>query len=129
MVLVGNCKLYLKLASAESLKYLLVWKLNHISLRKKTDHMLSFHYTKAFSRHIRLLFYANAQIHYYSFNSSEEEDMNLFFLFNLSESDSIPINNVSEVTIRGLGDGKPMKALSSKRNIWRNDAILCCIQD
>ncbi|WP_108424200.1 aspartyl protease family protein [Flagellimonas amoyensis] len=40
-------------------------------------------------------------------------------LFNLSESDSIPINNVSEVTIRGLGTGEPMKALSSKSNIFR----------
>ncbi|RIV67491.1 PDZ domain-containing protein [Flagellimonas aequoris] len=40
-------------------------------------------------------------------------------LFNLSESDSVPINNVSEVTIRGLGDGEPMKALSSKGNIFR----------
>lgn len=37
-------------------------------------------------------------------------------LFNLSQSDSVPINNVSEVTIRGLGDGEPMKALSSKGN-------------
>ena len=40
-------------------------------------------------------------------------------LFNLSQSDSIPINNVSEVTIRGLGTGEPMKALSSKSNIFR----------
>ncbi len=40
-------------------------------------------------------------------------------LFNLSESDSIPINNVSEVTIRGLGGGEPMKALSSKGNAFK----------
>lgn len=40
-------------------------------------------------------------------------------LFNLSESDSIPINNVSEITIRGLGTGEPMKALSSRSNIFR----------
>ncbi|WP_318344221.1 aspartyl protease family protein [Flagellimonas baculiformis] len=40
-------------------------------------------------------------------------------LFNLSQSDSIPINNVSEVTIRGLGTGEPMKALSSRSNIFR----------
>lgn len=40
-------------------------------------------------------------------------------LFNLSESDSVSINNVSEVTIRGLGDGEPMKALSSKGNIFK----------
>ncbi|WP_318309848.1 aspartyl protease family protein [Flagellimonas crocea] len=40
-------------------------------------------------------------------------------LFNLTESDSIPINNVSEVTIRGLGGGEPMKALSSRRNTFQ----------
>lgn len=40
-------------------------------------------------------------------------------LFNLSESDSVSINNVSEVTIRGLGDGEPMKALSSKGNAFK----------
>ena len=37
-------------------------------------------------------------------------------LFNLSDQDSLRINNVSEVTIRGLGDGEPMKALSSTGN-------------
>ncbi|NAY92503.1 PDZ domain-containing protein [Muricauda sp. JGD-17] len=37
-------------------------------------------------------------------------------LFNLSDQDSLQINNVSEVTIRGLGDGEPMKALSSSGN-------------
>jgi hypothetical protein len=37
-------------------------------------------------------------------------------LFNLSDSDSVPINNVTEITIRGLGDGEPMRALSSKNN-------------
>jgi len=40
-------------------------------------------------------------------------------LFNLSDQDSIPLNNVSEITINGLGDGKPIKALSSKRNYFR----------
>ncbi|MEW2919880.1 aspartyl protease family protein [Muricauda sp. ANG21] len=39
-------------------------------------------------------------------------------LFNLSDQDSIPINNVSEVTIRGLGGGEPMKALSSQGNTF-----------
>ncbi|THV59128.1 PDZ domain-containing protein [Flagellimonas alvinocaridis] len=39
-------------------------------------------------------------------------------LFNLSGQDSISINNVSEVTIRGLGDGEPMKALSSMGNTF-----------
>ncbi|MEM9000914.1 MAG: aspartyl protease family protein [Bacteroidota bacterium] len=37
-------------------------------------------------------------------------------LFNLSDQDSLQINEVSEITIRGLGDGEPMKALSSKHN-------------
>ncbi len=40
-------------------------------------------------------------------------------LFNLTDKDSVPINNVSEVTIRGLGDGEPMKALSSKGNTFK----------
>lgn len=40
-------------------------------------------------------------------------------LFNLSDKDSIQINNVSEVTIRGLGDGEPMKALSSIGNAFK----------
>ncbi|MDF0715543.1 aspartyl protease family protein [Muricauda sp. 334s03] len=39
-------------------------------------------------------------------------------LFNLSKSDSISINNVTEVTVQGLGGGEPMKALSSKGNIF-----------
>jgi len=40
-------------------------------------------------------------------------------LFNISDRDSLQINNVSEVTIRGLGDGEPMKALSSKGNVFK----------
>lgn len=40
-------------------------------------------------------------------------------LFNLSDKDSIQINNVFEVTIKGLGDGEPMKALSSTRNKFK----------
>ncbi|SNZ01932.1 aspartyl protease family protein [Flagellimonas pacifica] len=40
-------------------------------------------------------------------------------LFNLSDTDSLQINNVSEVTIRGLGDGEPMKALSSMTNVFK----------
>jgi len=50
-------------------------------------------------------------------------------LFNLSESDSIPINNVSEVTIRGLGGGEPMKALSSKNNKFRLGEAINYSQD
>ncbi|WP_422862140.1 aspartyl protease family protein [Flagellimonas sp. W118] len=40
-------------------------------------------------------------------------------LFNLSDQDSIQINNVSEVTIKGLGDGEPMKALRSIGNKFK----------
>lgn len=40
-------------------------------------------------------------------------------LFNLSDQDSVQINNVSEITIKGLGDGKPIKALRSHGNIFR----------
>lgn len=39
-------------------------------------------------------------------------------LFNISETDSLQINNVSEITIRGLGEGEAMKALSSKGNVF-----------
>lgn len=37
-------------------------------------------------------------------------------LFNLEEQDSLQINSVSEITLRGLGDGEPMKALRSRKN-------------
>lgn len=40
-------------------------------------------------------------------------------LFNLSDQDSIQVNKVSEITIRGLGDGKPIQALSSKNNTFQ----------
>ncbi|NNE76671.1 MAG: PDZ domain-containing protein, partial [Pricia sp.] len=40
-------------------------------------------------------------------------------LFNISDQDSIQINNVSEISIRGLGEGTPIKALSSKGNTFR----------
>ncbi len=40
-------------------------------------------------------------------------------LFNLTDQDSIQINNVSEITINGLGDGEPIKALSSKNNFFK----------
>ncbi|WP_240751431.1 aspartyl protease family protein [Flagellimonas onchidii] len=40
-------------------------------------------------------------------------------LFNLSDTDSIQINNVSEVTINGLGGGEPIKALSSMGNSFK----------
>ena len=37
-------------------------------------------------------------------------------LFNLSNQDSIQINNVSKITLRGLGEGEPMDALKSTNN-------------
>ncbi|SHJ51170.1 aspartyl protease family protein [Pseudozobellia thermophila] len=40
-------------------------------------------------------------------------------LFNISDKDSLQINNVSEITIRGLGKGQPIKALSSAGNTFR----------
>ncbi|HLT51953.1 MAG TPA: aspartyl protease family protein [Arenibacter sp.] len=39
-------------------------------------------------------------------------------LFNLMDQDSIAINNVTEVTIRGLGEGEAIKALKSTNNIF-----------
>ncbi|MEO0527373.1 MAG: aspartyl protease family protein [Bacteroidota bacterium] len=40
-------------------------------------------------------------------------------LFNISNQDSIQINKVSEITIKGLGDGEPIKALSSEENFFK----------
>ncbi|MEH6681912.1 MAG: aspartyl protease family protein [Sediminicola sp.] len=40
-------------------------------------------------------------------------------LFNLSGQDSVQINNVREVTLRGLGEGAPIKALGSTNNLLR----------
>lgn len=40
-------------------------------------------------------------------------------LFNLSDQDSIQINNVAEISINGLGGTEPIKALSSTGNLFR----------
>lgn len=40
-------------------------------------------------------------------------------LFNLSDQDSVQFNNVSEVTINGLGQGEAINALSSKNNTFQ----------
>ena len=40
-------------------------------------------------------------------------------LFNLTDQDAVPINNVSEITINGLGGGEPIKALSSSGNFFK----------
>lgn len=40
-------------------------------------------------------------------------------LFNLTDQDDVQINNVSEITIRGLGEGEPIRALSSSGNSFK----------
>lgn len=44
-------------------------------------------------------------------------------LFNLSDRDSIQINEVSEITIRGLGEGEPIQALRSRNNKFKLGSI------
>ncbi len=50
--------------------------------------------------------------------------VNKTILFNLSKNDSIGLNNVKKVFIRGLGDGEPIEALLSKGNDFRIKNIL-----
>ncbi len=38
-------------------------------------------------------------------------------VFNITNQDSIQINDVSKITLRGLGEGEPMEALKSRNNI------------
>lgn len=45
-------------------------------------------------------------------------------LFNLSGQDSVQINNVSEIMIKGLGIGEPIKALRSHGNTFRSKHII-----
>ncbi|MDT0608414.1 aspartyl protease family protein [Croceitalea rosinachiae] len=40
-------------------------------------------------------------------------------LFNLTNQDSIQINNVSEITLQGLGEGDPIQALKSTKNTFK----------
>ncbi len=44
-------------------------------------------------------------------------------LFNLSDKDSIQINEVSEITIQGLGEGEPIQALASRNNSFKLGSI------
>ncbi|MRI00460.1 PDZ domain-containing protein [Kriegella sp. EG-1] len=44
-------------------------------------------------------------------------------LFNLEDHDPVHLNEVSEITIRGLGEGEPIKALSSKGNTFKLNTI------
>lgn len=48
-----------------------------------------------------------------------DSGVNKPILFNITDQDSIQINNVSEITIRGLGEGEPIKALSSRGNTFK----------
>lgn len=53
-----------------------------------------------------------------------DSGVNKPILFNISDQDSVQINSVSEVTIRGLGDGEPIKALKSKQNRFRIGKVI-----
>lgn len=44
-------------------------------------------------------------------------------LFNVSDQDSVQLRNVSEITIKGLGGGQPIKGLSSKDNFFQLNEI------
>ncbi|QLE00498.1 PDZ domain-containing protein [Galbibacter sp. BG1] len=50
-------------------------------------------------------------------------------LFNITESDSIQINNTKEIYIRGLGNGDPIKAIHSEGNIFELGQIFNYNQD
>ncbi|CAM1353610.1 aspartyl protease family protein [Tenacibaculum insulae] len=55
--------------------------------------------------------------------------VNKTILFNLTENDSIGLNNVKKVFIRGLGDGEPLEALLSKGNNFKVKNIFSSNQD
>lgn len=50
-------------------------------------------------------------------------------LFNLADQDSIQLNNVSEITINGLGDGDPINALKSSGNFVQLGGVKNSAQD
>ena len=50
-------------------------------------------------------------------------------LFNLSDQDSIQLNNVKEITINGLGDGDPINALKSTGNFVKLGDVKNVSQD
>ncbi|EAR00697.1 aspartyl protease family protein [Maribacter sp. HTCC2170] len=52
-----------------------------------------------------------------------DSGVNKPILFNITDQDSLQINNVSEITIRGLGEGEPIKALSSRGNAFNIKSI------
>lgn len=56
-------------------------------------------------------------------------------LFNLLDQDSVPINSVSEIIIKGLGGSEPIKSLSKTNNTFRignaenSGQLLCVVMD
>jgi len=64
-----------------------------------------------------------------------DSGVNKPILFNLSDKDSIQINNVSEIAIKGLGEGDAIDALSSSGNVFKigkainNDQLLYVVMD
>ncbi|MCK0147370.1 aspartyl protease family protein [Arenibacter sp. F26102] len=64
-----------------------------------------------------------------------DSGVNKPILFNLLDNDSIQINNVSEIAIKGLGDGEAIDALSSSANVFKigkavnHDQLLYVVMD
>lgn len=64
-----------------------------------------------------------------------DSGVNRPILFNISDQDSIQINDVTEMNIRGLGNGDPIKALKSSNNTFKignarnNKQILYVVMD
>ena len=64
-----------------------------------------------------------------------DSGVNKPILFNITDQDSLQINNVSEITIRGLGEGDPIKGFSSRgntfklKNIENKDQLLYVVLD
>ncbi len=46
-------------------------------------------------------------------------------LFNLTNQDSVQINNVSKIALRGLGEGEPIQALKSVHNTFKLGTATC----
>ena len=52
-----------------------------------------------------------------------DSGVNQPILFNITDQDSVQINNVTEIKIKGLGEGEPIKALSSVGNTFKLKSI------
>ncbi|WP_428742710.1 aspartyl protease family protein [Tenacibaculum sp.] len=55
--------------------------------------------------------------------------VNKTILFNLTSKDSIGLNDIKKVSIRGLGSGEPVEALLSRNNTFRIKDIISSNQD